>query len=122
MEIRKKFINGNRWELVNEYWETRSAWGHKTTIIRNGCDWGDYKVRYYNRTWEMYTFQSCMSGAINTIKEQELNSYIRQYKEKNNITRFKKGEKDKVIEEFNNTEFGKELQELQDAVKYRNFD
>lgn len=122
MEIRRKNINGNNWELVNEYWETSYAWGHKTTIIKNGYDYGTHKVRYYNRTWETYTYQTCMYGAIETIKEEELQRFIDSYKYKNNITRFKRGEKQKVIEDFNNTELGKELQELHDAVKYRNFD
>lgn len=122
MEIRRKNINGNNWELVNEYWETSYSWGHKTTLIRNGYDYGTHKVRYYNRTWESYTYQTCMYGAIETIKEEELQRFIDSYKYKNNITRFKRGEKQKVIEDFNNTELGKELQELHDAVKYRNFD
>ena len=122
MEIRRKNINGNNWELVNEYWETSYAWGHKTTIIRNGFDYGTHKVRYYNRTWEMYTYQTCMSGAIETIKEEELQRFIDSYKYKNNITRFKRGEKQKVIEDFNNTELGKELQELKNSVKNRDFD
>lgn len=122
MEIRRKNINGNNWELVNEYWETSYAWGHKTTIIRNGFDYGTHKVRYYNRTWESYTYQTCMYGAIETIKEEELQRFIDSYKYNNNITRFKRGEKQKVIEDFNNSELGKELQELHDAVKYRNFD
>ena len=122
MEIRRKNINGNNWELVNEYWETSYSWGHKTTIIRNGYCYGGHKVRYYNRTWEMYTYQTCMSGAIEELKEEELQLYINRYKEKNNISRFKRGQKEKVIEEFNNTELGKELQELKNCVKERNFD
>lgn len=122
MEIRRKNINGNNWELVNEYWETSYSWGHKTTIIRNGYDYGTNKVRYYNRTWECYTYQTCMNGALNKLKDTELQNYIDRYKEKNNITRFKKGQKDKIIEEFNNTDFGKELEILKNAIKERNFD
>lgn len=122
MEIKRKIINDNKWELINEYWETYNAWGHKTTVLRNGHDYGSHKVRYYNRTWEMYTYQTCMSGAIYSIKSEELDNYIRRYKEKNDIKRFKKGEKEKVIEEFNNTELGKELQILKEAINERKFD
>lgn len=122
MEIRRKNINGNNWQLVNEYWETSYAWGHKTTILRNNYDYGSHKVRYYNRTWERYTYETCMNGAINEIKELELSNYIRRFKEKNGISRFKKGQKEKVIEEFNNTEIGKELQALKDAIELKEFD
>ena len=122
MEIRRKNINGNNWELVNEYWETSYSWGHKTTIIRNGYDYGAHKVRCYNRTWECYTYQTCMSGAVEEIKEEELQRFIDNYKYKNNVDRFKRGQKEKVIEEFNNTELGKELQELKNCVKEGSFD
>lgn len=122
MEIRRKNINNNKWELVNEYWETYRSWGHKTTLIRNGYCYNSYRVRYYNRTWEMYTYQSCMSGAVETLKQEELQIYIDRFKEKNNIKRFKKGQKQQVIEDFNNTEIGKELQELKDAIKEGRFD
>lgn len=122
MEIRRKTINGNRWELVNEYWETSNSWGHKTTIIRNGYDYEPHKIRYYNRTWEAYTFQSCMSGAVSEIKEEELNRYIENYKSKNNVTRFKRGEKEKVIFDFEGTEIGKELNILSKTIRERSFE
>lgn len=122
MEIRRKNINGNNWELVNEYWETSYSWGHKTTIIRNGYEYLTRKVRYYNRTWEYYTYQTCMYGALEELKQEELQLYIDRFKQDNNITRFKKGQKEKVIQDFNNTELGKELQELYNAIKDRNFD
>ena len=122
MEIRRKNINGNKWELVNEYWETYNSWGHKTTIIRNGYDYGTHKVRYYNRTWESYTYQTCMSSAILGLQKEEIDKYIQRYKEKNNITRFRKGEKQQVIREFKDTELGIELQELKNSVKEKNFD
>lgn len=122
MEIRRKTINGNRWELVNEYWETSNSWGHKTTIIRNGYDYEPYKIRYYNRTWEAYTFQTCMSGAVSEIKERELNRYIENYKRENNVTRFKRGEKEKVIFDFEGTEIGKELNILSKTIRERSFE
>ena len=47
-------------------YSTYSSWGHK------GYIWGhigdsyaekhDFKIRYYNRTWECYTFQSLLSS------------------------------------------------------------
>ena len=122
MEIRRKVINGNRWELVNEYWETSRAWGHKTTIIRNGYDYGSRKVRYYNRTWEAYTYQTCMSSAVLGLQKEEIDKYIKRYKEENGIDKFKNGERLKVIREFKETELGKELNVLKEAIRERRFD
>lgn len=122
MEIRKVKCGNRIWQLVNESWSTSNAWGHRTHVIRNGYDFGEHKVRYYNRTWEMYTYQTCMFGAIETIKQNELNWYIEEYKRANDITRFKSGEKQKVIKEFEKTEIAKDLKKVYKAIKLREFD
>lgn len=123
MEIRtKKTKSGNIYKFVNEGWSNSNGWGHKTTIIRNSYDYEPHKVRYYNRTWEMYTFQTCMSGAVETIREDELKRFIESYKFTNEIDRFKKGEKEKVLALFEETEIAKDLKELKEAISNRKFD
>lgn len=117
MEIRTvKCKSGNVWRLVNESWSNSTGWGHRTTVIRGGFSYEPHKVKYLNRTWEMYPFQTCMSGAISTVYDEELRIYIENYKYNNNIDRFKKGEKDQVIEAFNNTEVGKDIAEIREAI------
>lgn len=122
MEIRTKKIGNRTWQLVNESWSTSNAWGHKTNVIRNGYNYGTHKCRYYNRTWESYTFQSCMFGAIEEIKERELERFINNYKYENNIDRFKKGQKDEVIKMFEKTEIARDLKKLHKAIEERAFD
>ena len=65
MEIRRIVCKSGRvYNIVNEYWETSRAWGHKSTLI---APWGEVesrKVTYLNRTWEYYRYQSCMSGLL----------------------------------------------------------
>ena len=123
MEIRKiKCKSGNEYNIVNEYWETSHAWGHKSTLI---APWGEvesHKVRYYNRTWEKYTYESCMSGLIETILEDNLKSYITEYKEKNDISRLLADKKAKVIKEWREKEYIQDLKEIQERIKNRNFD
>ena len=123
MEIKKiKCKSGNEYNIVNEYWETSHAWGHKSTLI---APWGEVesrKVTYINRTWERYTYESCMSGLIETILEDNLKSYITQYKEKNDITRLLADKKAKVIKEWQEKEYIQDLKEIQERIKNRNFD
>ena len=123
MEIRKiKCKSGNEYNIVNEYWETSRAWGHKSTLI---APWGEVesrKVKYINRTWERYTYESCMSGLIETILEDNLKSYITQYKEKNDITRLLADKKAKVIKEWQEKEYIQDLKEIKERIKNRNFD
>ena len=63
--IYTKEINGVKFTLVCENWQTRTSWGHKVTLYRNDTvTVGSYKVRYYNRTWEAYQYQSAIRGVI----------------------------------------------------------
>lgn len=123
MEIRRIVCkSGREYNIVNEYWETSRAWGHKSTLI---APWGEVeskKVRYYNRTWERYTYESCMSVLIETILEDNLKSYITQYKEKNDITRLTSLQKDMIKAEWQEKEYTQDLKEIQERIKNRNFD
>ena len=123
MEIKKIICkNGREYNIVNETWETSRAWGHKSTLI---APWGEVesrKVKYLNRTWERYTYESCMSGLINTILEDNLKSYITQYKEKNGISRLLADKKAEVIKEWEQKEYIKDLMEIEERIKNRNFD
>lgn len=121
MEIRQKRINNRKWQLVNETWETSRAWGHKTTVLCNGFNEIEHSVRYYNRTWECYRYQTCMFGAVETLREQEQDRFIENYKEEKGIYRFKKGEKEQVIKEFNKTQMARDLNKLHEAISLNKF-
>lgn len=123
MEIRR--VNGkkgNKIELVNESWNTSRSWGHKTNVIVNDYDYGTYKVTYYNRTWEMYHFQTCMSEAVREIIEDNITRYLENYKYTNNITRFKKGQKEELIKEYKeNNDLMLDLKQTLQAIKDMEF-
>lgn len=70
MEKITKIINGNTYDFINESWETYNAWGHETHLLKNGIDIAFNKVRYYNRTWESYEYQSCMHGCVYQLIEK----------------------------------------------------
>ena len=123
MEIRRIVCkNGRVYNIVNETWETSRAWGHKSTLI---APWGEVesrKVKYINRTWERYTYESCMSGLIDTILEDNLKSYITQYKEKNDITRLTSLQKDMIKAEWQEKEYIQDLMEIKERIDDRRFD
>lgn len=69
--IYNKKINGVKFTFVCECWKTATSWGHKVTLYRNdNVIIGSVKIRYYNRTWERYQFQSAIKNVIfETIKK-----------------------------------------------------
>lgn len=123
MEIKKIICkNGREYNIVNEYWETSRAWGHKSTLI---APWGEVesrKVKYQNRTWERYTYESCMSGLLSSILENDLKDYITREKENKGITRLSKEIRAELEQEWNNNSYTQDLKEIQERIKNRNFD
>lgn len=120
MEIKRYKIGENEFEFVCESWSNSRAWGHKVTLLKNGIEWAENKVRYYNRTWETFQYQTCMLGAIRTEMDKIIDNGINDYKYNNNITRFKKGEKDKVIENIKGEKNYKVFEKLYEAIYHGN--
>lgn len=93
-------IKFNEWEFVNHYWETSNAWGHECHLLKNGSEMSKARARYYNRTWEKYTYQSVMFEAVDNARKDHLDHYIEAYKANNDIERFKAGQKKQLEEQF----------------------
>ena len=63
--IYNKEINGVKFTLVCDSWSTRNSWGHEVTLYKNDTvKIGRSKIRYYNRTWECYQYQSAIKSVI----------------------------------------------------------
>ena len=73
--IYNREINGVKFTLVCESWSTRNSWGHEVTLYKNDfAKIGRAKIRYYNRTWECYQYQSAIKAAAK-IAFKELHHY-----------------------------------------------
>jgi len=81
-----------------ETYETRNSWGHKAYLYRvrrpaeNDELIESVRVRYYNRTWERYQFESALEmlidkalkkRSITTAEHETLKNYIKNYQEPN---------------------------------------
>lgn len=123
MEIKKIICkSGREYSIVNETWETSRAWGHKSTLV---AQWGEVesrKVRYYNRTWESYKYQSCMHGLLDSILENDFKNYITREKENNGIARLTKQKKAELEQKWSDNSYIQDLIEIKERIKNRNFD
>lgn len=119
------------YEFASRYWETSRAWGHECYLLHDGIgEVGKARYRYYNRTWECYTFQSVMFGALEDYKKHELERYLNNRKIELGLKGFDeewhefdkpwgRGQKKRVIEEFETTEIGKTIKRLWEFVEKR---
>lgn len=100
MRITKTTSNGTKFEFVCESWSTSRAWGHRVKMYVDDCYYpsADVKIRYYNRTWEAYQYQSCMHAAVGKARSEHETIIITDYKEDHNIKRLTKERRAQVLE------------------------
>ncbi len=79
--IKKIELNGITFEVFGQYWETRNSWGHNGYLLQDGREIARDKIRYYNRTWEAYRFQSAGRGAVYNWLKQLQAAALERYRE-----------------------------------------
>lgn len=117
MEKITKIVNNNTYEFINEYWETHNAWGHKTNLLKNGKEIATNKVRYYNRTWESYEYQTCMRGCLDKLINEREAILRDMFLKQCGITRLGKHYKTMFEELKNNDETIMELNKLLEEIR-----
>lgn len=90
--------------IVATTYENSRNWGHKAELlINNNHTLNTYKIRYYNRTWETYKYQSVIKSVLNDYMTQLINDFINDYKTQNNITRLNHNLKDELTKQAKQT-------------------
>lgn len=99
-------------KIVGDSYSNSRSWGHTAVVFKGDYELSRSKIRYYNRTWERYTYQSVILDALYVaIKERECR-LIADYKEKTKASRITKHKKEEVVE------CDSEIIELRDAYDY----
>ncbi len=67
----KVFKINDAFSIICESWNTKSAWGHKASIVDVGGKVYDViKFRYYNRTWERWQYESILLQAFHNLEKK----------------------------------------------------
>ncbi|MGM9736944.1 MAG: hypothetical protein ACI3ZT_00860 [Candidatus Cryptobacteroides sp.] len=100
MELIKKIeLNGIRFEIYGQYYETRNSWGHYGYLMQNGSEIAREKIRYYNRTWEAYRFRSAGRGAVYNWMKQLQAAALERYREATGRIRLSQSLKDEIYKQ-----------------------
>lgn len=97
--IKKIELNGITFEVYGQYYETRNSWGHYGYLFQNGQEIARDKIRYYNRTWEGYRFQSAGRGAVYNWLKQLQAAALERYKEATGRVRLSQSLKDNIFKQ-----------------------
>lgn len=68
MEARTINVNGRDYTFICNYRKNRSGFVHECEL-HIGVQLFESKCQYYNRTWESYTYQTVMYGALRNYEE-----------------------------------------------------
>ena len=68
LEIMRTFIINSEYSVECFYYETHKKWGHKARLLKNGIEVLKIKIRYYNRTWERFQYQTILDKILTKSK------------------------------------------------------
>lgn len=98
-------------KIVAYLYDTRSSWGHKAELIENNnYTLNTYKIRYYNRTWESYQYQSVIKAVLSTYMQQIIDEFINDYKETYNYKRLSSTMREYLTDQAKLGEFYEKLE------------
>lgn len=66
--------------ITGEVYSNSRAWGHEVRAIWNGREVAKNRVRYYNRTWERYQFETAWNGLLEKLDKESLIPLSARYK------------------------------------------
>lgn len=63
--------------ISGEVYSNSNAWGHEVKAFWRGREVEKNRVRYYNRTWERYAFETAWSGLLDKLDKQGLDGFVK---------------------------------------------
>lgn len=85
-----KIFKFKNFSLVCQYRDRSGAWGHEAVLLFNNHEQERQKTRYYNRTWERWTFETAGKNVIYKAIEQcekRAKSNLKYFDKKKRVTK-----------------------------------
>ena len=109
--------NNSVYRFVCECVDTRNGFTHKVTMFRHNYEILSHKVNYLNRTWECWTYQTAIRGAIYKALEDAKERIKAHFKEVNNLSRITVKRKVELEELYKNNQAIQAYEELLELTK-----
>jgi len=109
-------ITYKNYRVTAKSWEKSRSWGHKATLIKDGSILNTVSIRYHNRTWESYEFESVLLRVVEDYKQNELKEFIKA-RTNSKLKELSKKKKDDLKLIFNKKQLAQDLKELRKQIK-----
>lgn len=128
MTGRFKKYNFGGYDFMCRTYSTSRSWGHEVYMMDGAIEVAKSKIRYFNRTWEAYQFQTAICEALENYKKDMLKRYINAYKISNGYIGYDRetfeeiekplprGMKKKLEEEFEQSKDGLKIEQAKHAI------
>lgn len=90
----KTFVINKTTEIVCWEYSTRYSWGHVAKLMVDGQEVDRCKIKYQNRTWESFEFESVIDDLLTKTKiipEDQIKEYMDHWR---------KGNRDEILSTF----------------------
>lgn len=101
-------------KIVGDSYSNSRSWGHTAVVFKEDYELSKSRIRYYNRTWERYTYQSVILDALYEAIKCRENRIIADYKYKSGAMRITKRKREELVE------CDEDIIELRDVYDYFN--
>ena len=115
-ELKKINLNNHEYVFVCNSRSTRNGFAHDVELFIDDMRAESNSAHYLNRTWEVYTYQTCMLGAISKAIDKHVEAIERRFRNVNNITRMTAKKREELNAEIDSNTFIKEMRELKEEV------
>lgn len=116
-ELKKITMNGHDYTFVCSSRSTRSGFAHDVELFIDDMRAEENSAHYLNRTWEFYTYQTAMLGAIDKAINKHAEAIERRFRNVNSITRMTAKKREELNAEIDSDAFIKEMRELAKEVR-----
>lgn len=84
-------------------WNEAGRWGHEVRLLDRGREVARSRIRYYNRTWETYRFQTAMMDAVERLRRNMISHEEEKLRESRG-GRLARGDHYNVYKKYENDE------------------
>ena len=118
MDIRTIKVNGKEYNFLCNWRKNRSGFVHEVEL-KNADGWtlSNFKVQYYNRTWERYRYQSAMSGCVSALESDRKELLKRNFMTEHNYKKLTESRRVDLEKVYNEDSELKELANLYSEVR-----
>ena len=114
--IKELKVNGKIITFVNRWESRRNGFSHESEVFFEGHFIAKNRVNYTNRTWERYTYQTTMRGAIYDLMERQKQALKDLYKRENNLARLTAKHSEKLNEKIYNDSYMQFLKSIYEQL------